>query len=604
MTATLAPPSAARRSPSLAAAVRAAAHSDAVVFGGVLVWTAVLAALSWGRWGDLTMDTGYDMLAASRTADGELPYVDYTYFYGPLGPLLLGAIYSVTGAAVWPAVVLGLVLALLAIWLTFRVARVFVAPLPAGFAAALVAVATVSSANNSYVLPHATSAPLGIVLALAALLLLIRAQDAPGDRARRVAGGVLCGLVAATRPELAFPLIAAVACWLGVGVLRAGPERGAAWRSLAAVLAPALLVPALAYGAFLTSVSPGELLYDNLYPRDFIAAAGSVVLESHAPLTAGSVAELLARSVAYAAAAAGLVWLGVLAGRRGAGTLAWIVVGGTALVAGVVAARPETVRYYLELAYAWVPLGAAIAAGAFMWRSRRPDASAAERSTALVCTFLALAVASTYASFKPFPNALHPEATPYILPLAAVFIAWVHASLLPRDRTAVRAVGTWWLAMLALASAGLMVHDARSESATVRGAHGTLRAQPADAPALQAALAAIDEHTRPGDPILLAPQLTALYVMSDRENPLRELSLLPGTLATAEDERRAIARMEDVRLVVTDRSPMTAYEHGAFGDTFGRTLHDWLESEFISTPLARSHGHDGLALDVWIRRSP
>src|SRR5215207_2207881 len=48
MAATLAPPSAARRSPSLAAAVRAAAHSDAVVFGGVLVWTAVLAALSWG----------------------------------------------------------------------------------------------------------------------------------------------------------------------------------------------------------------------------------------------------------------------------------------------------------------------------------------------------------------------------------------------------------------------------------------------------------------------------------------------------------------------------------------------------------------------------
>ena len=190
-------------------------------------------------------------------------------------------------------------------------------------------------------------------------------------------------------------------------------------------------------------------------------------------------------------------------------------------------------RYYLEFAYAWIPLGAAIAAAVLMWRSRRSGASAAERSTALVCTLLALAVASTYASFKPFPNALHPEATPYVLPLAAVFVAWVHVVLLPRDRPAVRALGTWWLAMLALASAGLMVHDARSETATVRGAaREPGRARVGGAGAAGGARGDRASTRRPGDPILLAPQLTALYVMSERENPLPELSLLPGALAT------------------------------------------------------------------------
>ena len=70
-------------------------------------------------------------------------------------------------------------------------------------------------------------------------------------------------------------------------MLRAGADRAAAWRSLAAVMAPALLLPAAVYGAFLTGISAGDLLFENLYPRDFIDAAGSVVLDSHAPLHGG-----------------------------------------------------------------------------------------------------------------------------------------------------------------------------------------------------------------------------------------------------------------------------------------------------------------------------
>src|SRR5215468_1675386 len=98
--------------------LREATASDAVMLGAVGVFTLVLLALTWGRWGDLTMDTGYDFLAAARTAHGELPYVDYVYFYGPTAPLLLGGLYAITGAAVWPAIAIGLVLSVAAIYLT------------------------------------------------------------------------------------------------------------------------------------------------------------------------------------------------------------------------------------------------------------------------------------------------------------------------------------------------------------------------------------------------------------------------------------------------------------------------------------------------------
>lgn len=564
---------------------------------------AVLAALTWGAWGDLTMDTGYDLLAASRTAEGQLPYVDYTYFYGPLAPMLLGGIYAVTGAAVWPAAALGLVLSLIATAQTYQLARRFAGPAAAAGAGALVAAAALSSANNSFVLPHSTSAPLAIVIALAAILwLTAEPLTAPG-RARLVKAGIACGLVAVTRPELALALFGATVVWLGVEIWRAREERGRAWSAAALVAAPAIAIPLVVYAAFLTSLSPRELVLENLYPIDFVRAAGHVVLDAHAPLTAASVVKLASRVVVYAVATAGLFAAGLMLARGGrarALAIAALAVGALGFLA-VLAAKPETVRYYLQFGYNWIPAGAWLAAAYLIWRG---DRGAAARTGLLVTLVLGAATVNTYASFNPFPNALFPEATPYVLPLAAVLIVWLHVHLLGKGRRHVAAVGTLWVALLAVASTGLMVKDTQAESGLVRGAHGSLTARPAEAAALQQALDAIAEHTRPGEPVLLAPQMTALYVMADRENPLPQLSLLPGALATAADEDEAIARMRDVRLVVTDRTPLRAYEHGGFGTTYDRRLAAWLRSEFRVVSTARGSGEGARTLDIWLRRSP
>jgi 4-amino-4-deoxy-L-arabinose transferase-like glycosyltransferase len=589
------------------AAVRAWAASDRVAQGALAGVFVVLAALTWGAWGDLTMDTGYDLLAASRTAQGELPYVDYGYFYGPLAPLLLGGIYAVTGAAVWPAVALGLVLSVAATALTYRLARRFAGPPAAAAAGALVACAALSSANNSFVLPHSTSAPLAIVLALAAILWLTGDPLAALPRDRLIKAGVACGLVALTRPELALALFGAVAVWLAVEIWQARGARRPAWRAAALVAVPALALPVVVYGAFLTAVSPRELLLDNLYPTDFIRAAGHVVLDAHAPLTAASVAKLAARVLLYAAGVAGLVALGLglaAGGRRR--TLALAAIGlGVLGFAGALAVRPETVRYYLQFGYNWIPAGAWLAAAVLIWRSRDPRArSAASRTALLVALLLGAATVNTYASFNPYPNALFPEATPYVLPVAAAFLVWLHVTVLGGRNREVAAVGTVWIAVLALGSAGLMVKDARQETVTVHGPHGSLAARAAEAPALQRAVDAIVRNTRPGEPVLVAPQMTALYVMTDRPNPLPQLSLLPGELATAQDEEAAIARMRDVRLVVTDRTPLDAYEHGAFGTTYDSRIAAWLRSDFRLLTNVRGAGAGARTLDIWLRRTP
>jgi hypothetical protein len=584
-----------------AAPARMFAATDVQVLAGLGVWTLAIAVLTWGTWGDLTMDTGYDLLAGARTAGGELPYVDYTYFYGPAAPLLLGGIYALTGAAIWPAVALGLALAVLSIGFTYRLARLFVAPLPAGLAAALVAPATLSSANNSYVLPHTFSAPLGIVLALGALILLAGWARDGGGRGRLAAAGALCGLVAVTRPELAASLYVAVTGWLAFLLWRARGERSRALRDAAAVLAPAAAIPLVVYGAFASAVGLGDLLWDNLYPRDYIDAAGSVVLDAHAPWTASSIAELLARTIAYGVGIAAMLALGAVLRRGGRiRTFAIAAVGGAALVfLAVLLGRPDTVRHYLQWAWAWVPAGAWLVAGAVAWRGR----DAAARAVLLPVLVVAVVATTTYADFLPIPNALHPNAIPYVLPLAAVFLAWLHGRALARDPNAA-AIAAGWLAALAAAGAVLVVHDARQETETVRGSHGTMTARPAEAAALQQALTIIERETRPGDAVLIAPQLTALYVMADRENPLPQLSLLPGMLATPADEDRAIARMADVRMVVTDRTPLTTYEHGAFGTTFATRLRAWLDEDFRRLATVTGTGREPRTLDVWIKSSP
>jgi hypothetical protein len=517
-------------------------------------------------------------------------------------------LYAITGAAVWPAVALGLVLALACVLLTFRLARAFVAPVPAGLAAALVAAAALGSANNSYVLPHSTSGPLATALLLGAALLLVGwMRRGERDAGRLMGAGALLGLVALTRLEVALPTYAALVLWMAVRAwgAGAGPGRRAVVHHAALLLVPAVALPFVGYGAFLTSVSPHALLFDNLYPRDFVAAGGDVVLKAHAPMTATSFATLIAKTAVYAAGVAALVVVGVVIERGGRLRRPALVAVAVAVVAllAVLLAKPDTLRFYLKWAYAWVPAGAALATVVLAVRVGRGRGSTSALGPALLLSLLLAGLtASTYAEFRPFPNADFPSATAYLLPFVAVFLAWLHVAVVPRGGAGA-AVGALWLGLLVVASAGLAVHDARRETVTVRGPQGALTARPAEAPALNAALATIARETRTGDPILLAPQMSALYVMADRRNPLPELSLLPGALPTTTDEDRAIARMDHVRLAITDRTPLALYDQGAFGTSYDQRIAAWIRREFRHAATLRGAGQDDLSLDVWIRRS-
>ena len=131
------------------------------------------------------------------------------------------------------------------------------------------------------------------------------------------------------------------------------------------------------------------------------------------------------------------------------------------------------------------------------WRFRRRDSlwTAEAQGPLLVSLLLALVATTAYGAFYPHARPDGPQATAYAMPLIGCFLAWLHLVALPQGRSAIAALGAGWLALLAVAGAGLVVNDARAETETVSGTHGALAATPAQGGAYQAAERDRAQHT-------------------------------------------------------------------------------------------------------------
>jgi hypothetical protein len=594
-TVTRAPERATPRPPEVAAP-RALGDLPVAALLGVLF--AVMAALTWRKWGVPEIDAGAELTTAERVANGAVAYQDVRYFYGPLGLYGLAAAFKVFGASFTTAFGFGLVQTAAILGVFYALARHWLRPTVAGLATAVLLAIAFSGTAFDYVLPHTNSATVGILCLLLMLLALAR---------ERVAlAGVAAGLVALTRPEYAAVAAAAGAAFV-VGTWRDHGRAGAlsaAWR----LALPGLLIPGVVLGWFAAQAGTSNLLTENLWPVDFIRIAGFKTQSDWMPASAAGAFGLLARAAVYGALLAALVAsaVGWRARRGSARALAlWPL---AAVAAGLAFATErsaiETECRHLILGMSWLPaLALAIAAWTgvrFLRRGSSPLGGAWGVDLALVVAAAALGLRAY--------NAFTAEGSyaPYYAAPLVLLLAILHERVGRRFPAARPAA----LAALGLVAAGLAAYALvglyADKDATVRTPRGTFVTTAAAAPALTGAVQRVDAQTRPGAAILAGPADGGLYFMTARRPALYEVMLLPGLLDSRADEAAAVARLrrERVGLAVLGARDFSAWGWRTFGVDYnallgGAVRRATVSSETVgrlSEPAAGTNPSDGFTV--------
>ena len=577
---------------------------DVVAVSSLALFFTALLALTWRTWGDLDSDTGYDIVAATRIADGDVPYRDFTYYYGPLAPVL-GALIQLVGVSpLTAAIALGLMVTTAILAATYILARSFVGPLGAALATALTAAVAVIPNNYNFVLPHTAAATLGLLCVLVLLIALSRAGNPPRGPILLIAGSAI-GLCALTKPEPAAAALLVGVAWLILNRHRLDRK------SVAFLLMPAVAIPVVVYGIFARLAGARDLLLDNLYPRDVLHAGGDVLVRVRMPLTLESVVEIGGRVLLYGIGCAAIALVSVALARGGRMrtiATAAVVLFGTAAI-GAALLRPEALRHGLQFIYAWIPAGALIALVIVVRKRRRNGTSdATEREIVGLTALFALGL-SSYGAF--YLHAPHPQMAVYAVPLAAIFLARLHMRDLVLNRAGY-VLGAAWLVFLVAAGTALALKDARIETASVQGPGGSIAETAQEAALYSGALNWIERKTSPGDQILVAPMMTGLYVLADRSSPLAEISLIPGALPSPADERRAIEKVAAARvpLVITDDRAWPGYGHTSFGKSFDRELAAWIRANYDRAAVIRAPAHITFegnhaerTVSVWLRRN-
>lgn len=216
----------------------------AILFFGA----AAIAAFSIRRGID-PFDEGIALQAASRIADGQLPYGDFRWAYGPGQPFLNAGLFDLFGPSL----------------ITWRIVRVLVDAAIATLVYALVRrhappwLALAAWLTSACAMAQPLSAnpfPLALLFGLTALAVI---TGGPPTLRRAAAAGALCGLAAAWRLDFGLYTAAAVA----VAVLAGPGARNARVRMVAWFGAATAAITALAYVPFVVATGPGDV-WDEL----------------------------------------------------------------------------------------------------------------------------------------------------------------------------------------------------------------------------------------------------------------------------------------------------------------------------------------------------
>lgn len=554
-------PGAARRGPGATAVVAAARVAVAVL-------TAVLYAVSRGKWSDAIIDSGREWIVPDALARGELLYRDVVYWFGPLTPYLQSVFFRAFGSSFQILVLAGAAGSIALLAVLFAALRTVVRRREAWLWTALAIPALVF-------MPNAGGALLGMgfriwhAATFVAAGILVAA--APGTRARAgrlLLAGALAGLAGLCRTE-----------WGLAGVGAVGLARLAGARSVRAAARDSALVIAgwaLVFGAGLSV---------------FLATAGwnAVVSEGHVLLT-GLPRETRTFFAAYA---------GFGDWKRGLLQMAYsfaMWLGG--FLAVDLAARPRAEAFRLL-----VPVGVVLAVTALLGGA---TGAVLFSAAPLVCVCaLAIGLASPRRFLPSGMAAIGFAAAGLVLSYRRPFhigdaayvgpplvFAFVAAAALVRsgvrrappgeERRRLRLAVPLGLAILVVAAFGGRIFQYASDDRTpIPGTGGMLTARPAVASQISVLADRIRKESAPGEGLVSFPEGEVMNYVADRPNPIRHKLYIPGYL-TDDNEDEVLAELQAAppRFALVWTRPTGEYGRSFFGEDYGAKIRRWLDANY------------------------
>jgi hypothetical protein len=451
-------------------------------------------------------DEGLLLQAATRIGDGQWPYADFGWAYGPGQPLAVAAAFKVFGPSVIAWRILRVVADATIALLVWALVRREAGPrwALAGWLAAAVTIAQPTSANP---------VPIALAFALGAVTVAVSGQPSPR---RAAAAGLLAALAGFWRPD--FGLVTTLA--VTTAVLKAGhanPKGG-----------QTPLGPAGSFGRNLRASAAHANRKGGQTPLGLVAwAIGGAVVAGvvlYAPFAVAAGPGRLWDSLVSAGVRDGAAWrlpfpLAYEGSLRGWPPRALAedlkdVLGFYLPLIGVVGLVVAPVALRRRMTPAVAGLGV-LALGALGYLLSRADELHAQPLLVILCALLPIAAASV------------DRAALVAIPLALVLLAGaanrLSALLLPPDLEPVELAG-------------------------VPG----IRVPPAEADALPALVAAVRRAVPDGEPIYVAPRRSDLVTLTDplihflvdRPNVLRRDALLQ---ARPEEQARIVAALERER---------------------------------------------------------
>ncbi len=166
-----------------------------------------MLAFSWRRWASAIADSGREMDLPLRLIEGDVLYRDVFYMYPPLSPFFNSLLYWIWGARLEVLQASGVLISIVALILSYRIARRFLVPMDAALAVTAILLWCVFKPAGNLISPYSYSALHGMVLSLATLLFCLRFSEKRQLRELALAG-LFAGLAAISKQE--FGIVSAI----------------------------------------------------------------------------------------------------------------------------------------------------------------------------------------------------------------------------------------------------------------------------------------------------------------------------------------------------------------------------------------------------------